>query len=64
MTILQLIQGYCERTGHHNGLTVVEIMKRSEKPLSEVKAQLNELYDDGEIDVRKGVHGRLIFTKN
>lgn len=59
--ILTLLQEYSERTGHHCGLTVPQLMNRSGLPLAKVKVQLGTLYTEGKIKVREGIHGKLIF---
>lgn len=62
--LLEIIQEYSKQTGNKCGLTAVHLIQRTGIALPEMKIQLNQLFVAGEIKVRDGIHGKLIFTNN
>lgn len=64
MPILSLIQEYHERSGGHCGLTVPKITRRSGKNSKAVRAELKELHRNGQISIRDGAQGAIIFPSN
>lgn len=60
--LLKIIQDNAQKTDNKCGLTAVQLCKRSGIPFAEIRKQLNDLYVAGSIQVREGIHGKLIFN--
>lgn len=50
-------------TGGHCGTSLNELVNKLDIDLSDLKTLMNELHSKGMIEVKKGVHGKLIFYK-
>lgn len=50
-------------TGGHCGTTLPQLVSELNGELEEVKEILNNLHARGLIQIRKGIHGRMIFMK-
>lgn len=61
-TLLQIIQEYANQTDNKCGLTTLQLINRSGIPIAQLRKQLNDLYVAGKIQVREGIHGKLIFN--
>lgn len=61
--LLNIIQEYSRKTDNKCGLTAVQLSGLSGIPFQELKAVLNDMYKEGLIRVRDGVHGKLIFAR-
>jgi hypothetical protein len=61
--LFKIIQENALKTGNNCGLMAVHLSQRSGIAMPEIKAELNQLFVDGKIKVRDGVHGKLIFIK-
>ena len=62
--LLKIIQDNAQNTGNKCGLTVMQLSERSGVPFAEIKDHLNQLYREGEIQAREGIHGKLIFKQD
>lgn len=63
MTVLEFIKQKHKVSGGHNGISLPSLMRITGLDLDSLKTELNRLYIEDKIIVRKGIHGKLIFKK-
>jgi hypothetical protein len=63
MTVLQAIEQNAEKTGNKTGIYAPTICELTDLDWFEVKKELNRLFKEEKITVRKGINGKLIFKK-
>ena len=61
--ILEIVEDNHNKTDGHSGLTALQIADKLGLRFSDIKGALNDLYDNSQIDVKKGINNKLIFKR-
>ena len=61
--IIDILSNQHDISDGHCGLTAREVAETLDLEFDDIRDALNNLYDNGKIDVRRGINNRLLFIK-
>jgi len=61
--LISFLEDQRKKTGGHCGKSIPQLMIELDCELQELKELLNDLYAKNLIEIKDGIHGRMIFYK-